>query len=137
MELGIILVIVSSCIYILLGIGHTILTLFTNSFEPRDAELLALNKQTAPNITTQTSLWLGGVGFHLSHSLGFVIFGVLYLTLSIENPELITSSSTFNLGLIIIPLVYLLLSIRYWFIVPTIGIAISALGYFVGLVLLS
>jgi len=137
MELGIILVIVSSCIYILLGIGHTILTLFTNSFEPRDAELLALNKQTAPNITTQTSLWLGGVGFHLSHSLGFLIFGVLYLTLSIENPDLIRSSAIFSAALLVTPLVYLLLSIRYWFIIPTIGLATSAFGYFLGLVLLN
>jgi len=136
MELGITLVIASSCVFILLGAGHMILTLFTTSFEPRDAELLALNKQVAPKITTQTSLWLGGVGFHISHSLGFLVFGVIYLGLSIESPELISSSAILSLALIVTPLVYLLLSIRYWFIVPTIGIAISCVGYCLGLMLL-
>jgi len=137
MELGLILVIFSSCIYILLGTGHMALTLFTRSFEPKDAELLVVNKQAVTHITDQTTFWSGVVGFHLSHSTGLLMFGILYLTLTIEYPELITSSSIFSSALIIIPLTYLLFSIRYWFIVPTIGFGISVLGYGLGLVLLS
>ena len=89
------------------------------------------------------SLGIAGVALQIpmawwqKNSSYLLMFGILYLTLTIEYPELITSSSIFSSALIIIPLTYLLFSIRYWFIVPTIGFGISVLGYGLGLVLLS
>ena len=137
MELGIGLIVAASAIYLLLGIAHVALTLFTNSFDPSDSELLALNKSMSPNITTQTTLWSGGVGFHLSHSLGLIILGAFYLAIALENPEIILTSLVFSLGLIIVPAIYLILSIKYWFITPTIGLALSCIGYIGGLVIAS
>jgi hypothetical protein len=137
MEIGLGLIISASIIYLLLGTIHIALILFTNSFEPRNSELLALNKSTSPIITTQTTLWSGGVGFHLSHSFGLLIFGAFYLAIALESPTLISNSLFFSSALIIAPVVYLFLSIKYWFIIPTIGLALSCIGYMGGLVIVS
>jgi len=137
MEVGLGLIISASVIYLLLGSIHIGLILLTNSFEPRSSELLALNKTTSPIITDQTTLWAGGVGFHLSHSFGLLIFGAFYLAIALESPALISTSLFFSSALIIAPVAYLLLSIKYWFITPTIGLALSCIGYIAGLVLVS
>jgi len=132
METGLLLIKLSSVIYILLGSVHILLTLFTSSFEPRDSDVLALINATSPNISTQTTLWAGGVGFHFSHSLGLIIFGVLYFSLVQEAPFLIYESLVFSYALFVIPSIYLFLSLRYWFVVPSIGFVVSGLGYVMG-----
>lgn len=136
METGIILILIASLIYLALGSVHALLTLFTRLFEPTNPEVFVLNKSTHPKITSQTTLWWGGVGFHLSHSLGIFIFGLFYFMLATEQPGLISSSLFFSSALVWVPLVYLFLSIRYWFILPTIGFGLSSLCFITGLLML-
>jgi len=135
--MGINLIIFASIIFMLLGCGHIFLTLCTNLLEPKDDELLSLNKASYSRITDQTTLWNGGVGFHISHSIGLLFFGLFYLALSIDNAELITSSAIFSILIILIPLVYLFLSIKYWFIAPTVSIGLACFCYVLGLLMLN
>ena len=135
MDTGIVLIQVGCAIYILLGLVHAYLTLCTNAMEPENPELLALNKASHSRITRQTTLWAGGVGFHLSHSLGMAIFGVIIFAVLGAQPALLISSSVLAFTLLCVPVLYLLMSLKYWFIVPTVGLGIACGVFVVGMLM--
>ncbi len=112
------LLIVGCSVFSILGIGHAALMLFSTKFEPRDPGLLAQLKRGKAGLSNTGNLWNGIQGFHLSHSLGLVVFGVFYTTLALENPGYLQSSTTLNLGLVLVPALYIYLAHRYWFSVP-------------------
>lgn len=120
---------IGSAIYIALGLGHGILILVSNVFEPLDRDLLTAMKTSSPRITKSTSLWHGGVGFHLSHSLGLIVTGFLAAYVGIEFISNYTSLTIFHYLISGISVLYLILSIRYWFILPSIGFAISTVCF--------
>lgn len=106
------------CVFVLLGVGHAALMLFSTQFEPRDPSLLAQLKISQAGLSRTGNLWNDIKGFHLSHSLGLVLFGWFYITLAIESPGVLHSSVSLSLGLFLIPLIYVYLAHRYWFNVP-------------------
>lgn len=112
------LLILSCSIFVLLGLGHAALMLFTTKFEPRDPALLAQLKTGTTGMTRTGNMWRGITGFHLSHSLGLVLFGGFYITLALENHSYLQSSVAMNTGLFAVPLVYIVLAHKYWFKVP-------------------
>lgn len=122
----------SATIVLVLGTLHLVLTFHSNRFEPRDAGLLARMKEVSPAISRQTTLWRAGQGFHASHSLGAMLFGLVYLYLAFE-PSHFLLGSRFLLGL---GLAYLLamamLARRYWFSVPFRGVSLSLAAYLGG-----
>jgi len=122
---------IGSVILIILGIVHGLLVLVTNVFELEDPHLLSKMKVSVPKITKSTNMWRGGVGFHLSHSLGLVVTGSL--AWYIGHQFLVNSHSLtlIHVFLLIVSVIYLILSIRYWFILPTIGFSISTICFFV------
>ncbi len=72
-----------------------------------------------------TTMWRAWIGFNLSHALGAVLFGalVMLLGLSWQEPTPPRFILLLPLGVTVI---YLALSIRYWFRTPTAGIALAA-----------
>lgn len=74
-----------------------------------------------------TTMWRAWIGFNLSHALGAVLFGalVMLLGLSWQEPTPPRFILLLPLG---VTLIYLVLSIRYWFRIPTAGIALAAGG---------
>ena len=112
------LLIIGCSVFVILGVGHAALMLFSTKFEPRDPGLLAQLKRGQAGLSKTGNLWNGIQGFHLSHSLGLVVFGVFYTTLAFENPGYLQSSTTLNLGLVLVPALYIYLAHRYWFSVP-------------------
>ena len=112
------LLIIGCSVFVILGVGHAALMLFSTKFEPRDPGLLAQLKRGQAGLSKTGNLWNGIQGFHLSHSLGLVVFGVFYTTLALENPGYLQSSTTLNLGLVLVPALYIYLAHRYWFSVP-------------------
>jgi len=112
------LLILGCSVFVILGIGHAALMLFTTKFEPRDPGLLAQLKSSKAGLSKTGNLWNGIMGFHLSHSLGLVIYGGFYSTLAIENPSYLQSSMILNLGLVLVPVIYIYLAHRFWFSVP-------------------
>lgn len=105
-------------IFVVLGLGHAALALFTTKFEPIDCELLDKLKTSRTGMTKSGNMWNGIEGFHLSHSLGLVLYGGFYINLALENNSYLKSSTTLNFGLFIIPAIYILLAHRFWFSVP-------------------
>jgi hypothetical protein len=120
---------VSAAIVLGLGTLHLAFTFSGNRFDPRDTELLARMKEVSPFISRQTTIWRAGQGFHVSHSLGAMLFGLVYLYFALE-PTHFLFGSYFLLGL---GLVYLLLMVvlarQYWFSVPFRGVSVSLAAY--------
>ena len=102
----------------MLGIGHSALILFTTKFEPKDAALLAQLKTSQTGMTRTGSMWKGIKGFHLSHSLGLVVYGGFYMILTLENNDYLKSSTSLNVVLFVVPIIYIYLAHNYWFSVP-------------------
>lgn len=122
----------SASIVLVLGTLHLVLTFRSRRFEPRDAALLARMKEVSPAISRQTTLWRAGQGFHASHSLGAMLFGLVYLYLAFE-PSHFLSGSRFLLGLGLAYLVAMaVLAHRYWFRVPFRGVSLSLAAYVAG-----
>jgi hypothetical protein len=129
---SIIFLVLGCLIFILLGCIHWKSVLTTNKFEPEDSAILDMMKNNYSKVTNQTSIWNGLTGFHISHSLGLIIFGVLYVTLALDNPDYLFSSNILKTYLLVLPAIYIVLAHKYWFSLPRNGFII---GF--GLILLS
>lgn len=122
------LLLVAGCaVFAVLGIGHAALLLWSNKFEPRDPVLLAQLRQGKSGMSNTGSLWRGIQGFHLSHSLVLVLFGWFYITLALDNPEALHASTPLQVGLFVVPIIYIVLAQRYWFWFPR-NCFVAALG---------
>ena len=127
------LISLSAAILLLLGLAHLRLTFHGNSFDPRDATLKARLMEVSPVISRQTTLWRAGLGFHASHSLGAILFGLVYGYLSLQHgPFLFQSWFLLTLGLLTLA-GYTLLARLYWFNRPLLGVAVATALYGLGL----
>lgn len=119
---------------LLLGFLHLAYTFFTRKLHPRDDELERDMRRVSPRITSQTTMWKAWIGFNASHSLGPILFGVVYGYLSLFAWTLLVHSAFF-MGLGIAFFVsYLLLAKLFWFRNPLIIIALAGSLYVLGCV---
>jgi hypothetical protein len=123
------LILLSTLIIFLLSALHLLLTFRGTSFHPRDQELAFKMKAVSPVISTQTTMWKAAIGFHASHSIGAMLFSVVYMYLALE-PTRLLFQSTFLLG---VGLVYLALLVTlcrlYWLRLPFAGMLLATLFY--------
>jgi hypothetical protein len=120
------ILLVAGCgIFVLLGVAHLAYTLWTGKLDPRDPQLIEAMKQGRPVITRQTTMWKAWVGFNLSHSLGAILFGLLFIDLAIESYGTVKASFVLNAMLLGVPAIYLTLAIKYWFKSPRNGILVA------------
>jgi hypothetical protein len=126
------LILISASIVGLLGTAHLLLTFFGPKLRPRDPALQDRMQQVHPVITRQTTMWRAWIGFNASHSLGAMLFGLLYGRLVLAHPALLFGDGwLLGAGLAFL-LSYLILAIRYWFITPLIGVSLALLCYLTG-----
>ncbi|MDA1349664.1 MAG: hypothetical protein O3A47_12505 [Chloroflexi bacterium] len=124
-----ILFIVGALLFMVLGVAHGAYTWIerTRPFRltPRNPEVRDAMKGSTLAIHPSTNVWRAWLGFNFSHSLGAVTFGVVYLILTVSDFSVITANLLL-LGLpVIVSGIYLVLAIRYWFIIPLVGIALG------------
>ena len=60
------LLILGCLVFVILGIGHAALMLFSAKFEPRDKVLLEQLKSSKAGLSKTGNLWNGIKGFHLA-----------------------------------------------------------------------
>jgi hypothetical protein len=65
-------------IILFLGGVHLAYTFFTHKFSPTEGQLETAMKQAAPRISSDMTMWKAWIGFHLSHSMGLMPFGLIY-----------------------------------------------------------
>ncbi len=117
----------------LLGLAHLFYTFHGQKFDPRDAALAAALQKVSPVISRQTTMARAATGFHVSHSLGALLFALVYGYLALFQSPLLQQSVFLRvLGLGVL-LGYLVLAQRYWFRVPLLGIGVATALYALGL----
>jgi hypothetical protein len=80
------------------------------------------------------TMWKAWVGFHISHSLGLMLFGLIYGYLSVCRWDVL-QGSYFLAGLGLLVLVgYVVLARVFWFSAPLIGVSVAASFYIAGFV---
>lgn len=63
-------------------------------------------------------MWKAWVGFNISHSPGAIPFGLVYIILAIGNYACLKSSFALNTLLVVVPLIFPTLAVKYWFSIP-------------------
>ena len=124
----------SAAIVLLLGLVHLLYTFRGPELRPRDADLQARMEEASPVLTRETTMWKCWVGFNASHSMGAILFGVIYGWLAlVQGPFLFQSWFLLCVGLAFLG-GYVVLGRLYWFSIPFRGIVASTVLYVSALV---
>ena len=116
--------------YIVLGLVHVSVTPRMPSeakgLSPRDPAIREAMTRETPLLTRRTTLWLGWVGFNLSHSLGVILFGVAVVLIGRSATSFEAQARVFLPFATVVSAAYLVLGVRYWFRTPILGIVLAA-----------
>lgn len=130
-----ILVCLSGLVIVMLGLAHLAYTFHGPKLAPRDPALMEAMKADSPGISKETTMWKAWVGFNASHSIGAMLYGLVFGYLALTHPALLFES-------IFLPVVgfamlagLLALGYKYWFSIPFRGIAFSFGCYVAGQVI--
>lgn len=109
----------------LLGVVHLACTLHDfgarpKFFSPTSSETLADMRATKTAIAPRAGdYWSGILGFHFSHSLGFLLFALMITTATVQDIGWLKPILT------LLGICYVAISLRCWFAVPTAGLVLS------------
>lgn len=119
----------SAMIALLLGVIHWVYTFSGTNLLPRDSSLRAAMSEAPLSITRETTVFRAWLGFNASHSMGLLLFGLLFGFLALYHPELLFGSA-FLLAVGFATLAgYLVLCKLYWFSVPLAGVILALVCY--------
>ena len=113
-------------IFVLLGSLHALYT-FLDIRRPRrlvpQDPAIALAMTASPLRLSRggTTMWSAWVGFNFSHSMGVVLFGVLCIGAGVVLGAVVIPAWVLLL-FVVIALIYLGLSVIYWFRAPTMSL---------------
>jgi hypothetical protein len=128
------LIALAAAIVFTLGVLHIVYTFRGPKLLPRNRELRAQMEQSALVLTRETTVWKAWIGFNASHSLGAMLFGVVYGHLALVQPIALASSPFLMAVGAMVLLAYGWLARRYWFSVPFRGVVLALLLYAGGVV---
>lgn len=129
-----ILVGLGALIILILGTIHLAYTFWGPKLSPRNPELRTFMGEVAPVISDQTNMWSAWIGFNASHSMGAMLFGLVFGYLALFEAEVLFGSLyLLTVGLLML-VGLLVLGKRYWFSVPFAGISLSLSCYVAGIV---
>ena len=86
------LMILSASILLNLGTMHLVYTFWGTSLAPRDPALQVSMSNISPILTGETTMWRCWVGFNASHSMGLILFGLIYGYLALAHDQLLFRS---------------------------------------------
>ena len=127
------LVTLSAAIVLGLGALHLLYTFWGRRFHPRDAALEARMREVAPVLTRDMTMWNAWIGFNVSHSLGALLYGLVYGYLALAAPTFLFQSWFLRLVGLILLASYLVTGKIYWFRVPYFGVLAAFACYAGGL----
>jgi len=123
----------SAGIILVLGVIHLVYTFWGSKLSPRDSALQSTMSQVSLVITKQTTVWRAWIGFNASHSMGAILFGLVYGFLAIAHGQLLFQSFfLLSVGLVMLGGL-LALAKAYWFSVPFTGISVALVCYVIGI----
>lgn len=128
------LVAVSAAILLFLGLVHLLYTFHGRKLHPRDAALEEAMKRGHPVLTRRTTMWKAWVGFNASHSMGAILYGLIYGYLALAHGAMLFASPFLLATGLVLLLGYTLVGRRYWFSAPNSGIFVATALYIAALV---
>ena len=124
-----ILMVLSASIIFTLGVVHLVYTFWAPNLTPREPALQISMSQSSPIITEETTMWRCWVGFNASHSLGLILFGLVFGYLALAHGQLLFRSPFLLIvGLAMLGGVVVLCKV-YFFSWPLRGVSISLACY--------
>jgi hypothetical protein len=131
-----ILMVLSASIVFLLGVAHLAYTFWGPKLTPRDPALQIRMSEISPVISRETTMWRCWVGFNVSHSMGLILFGLVFGFLGLLHGQLLFQSPFLLVVGLAMLVGFVLLSKAYFFSAPLTGMGISLVCY-VGSIALS
>ena len=130
-----ILMMLSAGIILLLGIMHLLFTFTGAKLTPRDPALQESMRSVSPVISKETTMWKAWLGFNASHSLGAILFGLIYGYLALWYSAFLFASYflLFVGGGLLAS--FVLLGKLYWFHLPFRATLVAFAGYCTAVVL--
>jgi hypothetical protein len=120
-----VLMLLAAAIVGALGTLHLVYTFVGPKLRPRDPGLVDAMQQALPGITRDTSLWDMWIGFNISHSLCAIQFALVFGYLALAQPALLFGSVALQAIAVLLLAALFATGLRYWFVVPTSGIALA------------
>lgn len=135
---------ISGSIIFIMGLCHGLGTMWDffapTFFTPVQLDVRFAMSDTSVALATMfkgnSNFWKAWLGFNLSHSLGACIFGALCFILARKHFTLVEQSRPLRIGLLSVFSLYLLMSVMFWFYLPTIGISLALFFCFKSMVAL-
>jgi hypothetical protein len=124
-----ILMVLSASIILTLGVVHLVYTFWGPKLTPRDPALQVSMSQISPVITKETTMWRCWVGFNASHSMGLILFGLVFGFLALAHSQLLFQSPFLLVVGLAMLSGFVVLAKVYWFSAPFTGICISLACY--------
>lgn len=121
-----------SGIILLLGAIHLLYTFWGQKLTPRDSDLRTSMNDVAPVISNETTMWKAWVGFNASHSMGAILFGLIYGYLAVFEANLLFGSIYLTSVGVAMLVGLFLLGKKYWFNIPFTGISIALVCFLAG-----
>ena len=130
-----IFMVLSASIVLTLGVVHFIYTFWGQMLTPRDPALQVSMSQISPVITRETTMWRCWVGFNATHSMGLILFGLVFGFLALAHDRILFQSPfLLVVGLAMLGGLVVLCKL-YFFSAPLTGIVISLACYVASIVL--
>ena len=129
------LMVLSASILIYLGTMHVACTFWGASLAPHDPALQVSMSRISPNLTKETTMWRVWMGINASHSMGLILFGLIYGYLALAHDQLLFRSAFLLLvGLAMLACLIVVCRL-YFFSAPLTGVCISFVFYAVSIAL--
>ena len=129
-----ILMVLSASILLTLGVVHLAYTFWGQNLSPRDPALQVSMSQVSPVITKDTTMWRCWVGFNASHSIGLILFGLVFGFLALAHGHLLFQSPFLLIVGLAVLGSFVVLCRLYFFGGPLLGISISLACYVASIV---
>lgn len=129
------LMVLSAGILLTLGTMHLAYTFWGTNLAPRDPALEASMSRISPGLSEETTMWRCWVGFNATHSMGLILFGLIYGYLALAHDRLLFRSPFLLLAGLAMLGCLLLVCKLYFFRAPLIGVGISLVFYIASIAL--
>jgi len=130
-----ILMVLSASIVFALGAIHLVYTFSGPELTPRDPALQVGMNRVSPVITKETTMWRCWVGFNASHSMGLILFGLVFGYLAFVHGQLLFRSPFLLIvGFAMLAGILALCKV-YFFSAPFTGIGVALACYVASIVL--
>jgi len=130
-----VLMLLSAGVVLLLGSVHLAYTFSGSKLLPRDSATIESMQRATLVISKDTTVWRAWIGFNASHSLGAILFGLVFGYLAAAVPQALFESVFLSAVGFAMLAGLAVLARLYWFGVPFAGVtfALACYGASIGL----